>query len=135
MGETHLSRESISSTQPQQRDMSKPSDSNEQADAEKDFKSKSFQFWLIMISIYFCFILVALDRMIVGTYPSILQSTFLTHSSHCDTCNHEYLWFHLRHWVVWQRIHAHMCHLQSALRQALPTVRYEADIPYRNLHI
>ncbi|EOA84273.1 uncharacterized protein SETTUDRAFT_92157 [Exserohilum turcica Et28A] len=56
--------------------MSKPSDSNEQADAEKDFKSKSFQFWLIMISIYFCFILVALDRMIVATAIPAITNTF-----------------------------------------------------------
>ena len=40
---------------------------NEYADSEENYKPKTLKFWLVIISIYLAFFLVALDRMIIGT--------------------------------------------------------------------
>jgi len=51
---------------------SSDSGANEYADAEENYKPKTLKFWLVIISIYLAFFLVALDRMIIGTLsPSI----------------------------------------------------------------
>jgi hypothetical protein len=42
------------------------SKTSEYADAEKNYNPKSIKFWLIIISVYLSFFLVALDRMIIG---------------------------------------------------------------------
>jgi hypothetical protein len=42
------------------------SKTSEYADAEKNYNLKSIKFWLIIISVYLSFFLVALDRMIIG---------------------------------------------------------------------
>ncbi|KAL1799022.1 hypothetical protein ACET3X_003059 [Alternaria dauci] len=45
------------------------------ADAEKNYDPKSLKFWLIVISIYLAFFLVALDRMIIATaIPAITNA-------------------------------------------------------------
>jgi hypothetical protein len=41
-------------------------EANEYGDAEENYNPKSLKFWLIIISVYLSFFLVALDRMIVG---------------------------------------------------------------------
>jgi len=43
------------------------SEGNEYADSEENYKPKTLKFWLVIISIYLAFFLVALDRMIIGT--------------------------------------------------------------------
>jgi hypothetical protein len=49
---------------------------NEYADAEKNYDPKSLKFWLIMISVYLSFFLVALDRMIIATAIPAITNTF-----------------------------------------------------------
>jgi len=44
-----------------------PLDRNQ--DAENKNNTKSIKFWLVIISVYLSFFLVALDRMIIGMYP------------------------------------------------------------------
>lgn len=47
-------------------------DDNEYADAEENFKPKTFRFWAIILSVYLAIFLVALDRLIIATaIPSI----------------------------------------------------------------
>jgi len=36
---------------------------------ENIYNTKSIKFWLVIISVYLSFFLVALDRMIIGMYP------------------------------------------------------------------
>ncbi|KAI1616419.1 putative aflatoxin efflux pump [Exophiala viscosa] len=49
-----------------------PSEDEEYADAENNFKPKSLKFWLVIIGMYISIFLVALDRMIIATaIPSI----------------------------------------------------------------
>jgi hypothetical protein len=49
---------------------------NEYADAEKNYDPKSLKFWLIILSVYLSFFLVALDRMIVATAIPAITNTF-----------------------------------------------------------
>jgi hypothetical protein len=49
---------------------------DEYADAEKNYDPKSLKFWLIMISVYLSFFLVALDRMIIATAIPAITNTF-----------------------------------------------------------
>ena len=49
---------------------------NEYADSEENYKPKTLKFWLVIISIYLAFFLVALDRMIIGTRIRSVSSPY-----------------------------------------------------------
>ena len=66
--EANPSRTSKSSSQQEKETSPQAPSSNEYADAEENFDVKSLKFWLIIISVYLCFFLIALDRMIIGKY-------------------------------------------------------------------
>ncbi|RYO21115.1 Efflux pump [Alternaria arborescens] len=57
-------------------DLTPPPKTNEYADAEKNYDPKSLKFWLIVISIYLAFFLVALDRMIIATAIPAITNTY-----------------------------------------------------------
>ncbi|USP72866.1 aflatoxin efflux pump aflt [Curvularia clavata] len=67
---------SASHTEPEKPTKSQASTSNDYADTEENFNPKSVKFWLIIISIYMCFFLVALDRMIIATAIPAITNTF-----------------------------------------------------------
>lgn len=49
---------------------------NEYQDAEQNYNTQSSQFWLIILSVYLSFFLVALDRMIIATAIPAITNTF-----------------------------------------------------------
>ncbi|KAI4961381.1 hypothetical protein J4E86_000409 [Alternaria arbusti] len=51
---------------------------NEYADSEENYKPKTLKFWLVIISIYLAFFLVALDRMIIATAIPAITNTYGT---------------------------------------------------------
>jgi MFS family permease len=51
---------------------------NEYADSEENYKPRSLKFWLIIISVYLSYFLVALDRMIIGTWKVFDHQPLLT---------------------------------------------------------
>ncbi|KAI4713719.1 hypothetical protein J4E89_001166 [Alternaria sp. Ai002NY15] len=51
---------------------------NEYADSEENYKPKTLKFWLVIISIYLAFFLVALDRMIIATAIPAITNTYAT---------------------------------------------------------
>ncbi|KAI4636024.1 hypothetical protein J4E83_000978 [Alternaria metachromatica] len=51
---------------------------NEYADSEENYKPKTLNFWLVIISIYLAFFLVALDRMIIATAIPAITNTYGT---------------------------------------------------------
>ncbi|KAI4650396.1 hypothetical protein J4E93_002752 [Alternaria ventricosa] len=54
------------------------SGANEYADSEENYKPKTLKFWLVIISIYLAFFLVALDRMIIATAIPAITNTYGT---------------------------------------------------------
>ncbi|KNG46083.1 aflatoxin efflux pump aflt [Stemphylium lycopersici] len=74
--EINLSRNSTSSSQREKETSPQAPPSNEYADAEENFDVKSLKFWLIIISVYLCFFLIALDRMIIATAIPAITNTF-----------------------------------------------------------
>ncbi|KAF1943978.1 putative aflatoxin efflux pump [Clathrospora elynae] len=69
-------RNSIFSRQTEKETSSPPPPPNEHEDAEKNYKPKSLKFWLIIISVYLSFFLIALDRMIIATAIPAITNTF-----------------------------------------------------------
>ncbi|KAI4663976.1 uncharacterized protein J4E79_003476 [Alternaria viburni] len=51
---------------------------HEYADSEENYKPKTLKFWLVIISIYLAFFLVALDRMIIATAIPAITNTYGT---------------------------------------------------------
>jgi hypothetical protein len=49
---------------------------NEYEDAEQNYNAKSLKFWLIILSVYLSFFLIALDRMIIATAIPAITNTF-----------------------------------------------------------
>jgi hypothetical protein len=116
-------------------DLTPPPKTNEYADAEKNYDPKSLKFWLIVISIYLAFFLVALDRMIIGTRISYMLDAILTSLSYCYTGDHKHIWLHCRYWLVRQRLYAYVRNLQSIIWKDIPAVQYEMDVPNVDFHL
>jgi hypothetical protein len=76
MEEPHTSRTSTSSQKLEKDETPQITTVDEYADAEKNYDPKSLKFWLIILSIYLSFFLVALDRMIVATAIPAITNTF-----------------------------------------------------------
>jgi predicted MFS family arabinose efflux permease len=76
MEELQASRTSTTSQKFEKSTAPETTMADEYADAEQNYNPKSLKFWLIILSVYLSFFLVALDRMIVATAIPAITNTF-----------------------------------------------------------
>jgi hypothetical protein len=72
----HTSRSSMSSQKIEKEPVLNTTTANEYADAEENYDPKSLKFWLIILSVYLSFFLVALNRIIIVTAIPAITNTF-----------------------------------------------------------